>query len=142
MSEQPPYPSQPERQEPDPNWPPPAYAAVPTGYGPAPQYYAPRAYIPPGVTLSSWGRRLAAFLLDFIVQTLLSLGISVALGFIVYALASGSDRDSAGWAAGTVAYFVLALAFLVAVRAADDAPPGRAQRPDVGQAMARDPGRP
>jgi uncharacterized RDD family membrane protein YckC len=100
MSEQ-----HPERNEPDPSWPPPAYP-------PAPRYYAPpRAYVPPGVTLSTWGRRLAAFLLDGILQMVLTLGVSVAVGFAVYGIATGPDRDSAGWAAGVIAYFVLLLAW-------------------------------
>jgi uncharacterized RDD family membrane protein YckC len=112
MSGLPPFPSEPERQEPDPNWPPPA-----PGYGQqyppaAPYYYGPpRPNIPPGVTLSSWGRRLAAFLLDSILQMVLTLGVAVAVGFFVYGQASGPDRDSAGWAAGVIAYFVLALAW-------------------------------
>ncbi len=126
MSEQPPFPSEPERRDPDPNWPPPApppgygydyrqqYPQAPGGYS-APPYYAPQGpYIPPGVTFSSWGRRLAAYLLDGILQTIMTLGIAVGVGFFVYSQASGSDRDSAGWAAGVIAYVVLAIVWFVA----------------------------
>jgi uncharacterized RDD family membrane protein YckC len=106
MSEQPPYPSEPERHEPDPNWPPPQTAAY------APQYYAPPgAYIPPGVTLSSWGRRFAAYLIDSILQMVLSIGVAIGVGFAVYGVATGPDRESAGWAAGVITYFVLLLAW-------------------------------
>ena len=92
-------------------------AAIPAGaagYGPPPYYAPPGPYIPPGVTLSSWGRRLAAYLLDSILQTIMTLGIAVAVGFFVYSQASGPDRDSAGWAAGVIAYLVLALVWFVA----------------------------
>ena len=114
MSGLPPFPSEPERQDPDPSWPPPA-----PGYGQqyppaAPYYYAPqRAYIPPGVTLASWGRRLAAYLIDGIIQSILSLGVAVGIGFFVYGQSSGPDADSAGWAAGVIAYLVLVLVWFV-----------------------------
>ena len=120
MSEQPPFPSEPERREPDPSWPPPA---APPGYGPQqypqqgygpPHYYAPPGpYIPSGVTLSSWGRRFAAYLVDGIIQSVLSLGLAVAIGVAVYNLTTGSDAENAGWAAGVIAYIVLALVWFV-----------------------------
>jgi uncharacterized RDD family membrane protein YckC len=110
MSEPPPYPSQPERHEPDPSWPPPRPGYV-QQQPPVPQYYAPRAYIPPGVTLSSWGRRLAAYMIDNILQMVLTLGVAIGVGFGVYGLATGADRDSAGWAAGVVAYLLLTFAW-------------------------------
>jgi uncharacterized RDD family membrane protein YckC len=115
MSEHPPFPTEPERREPDPSWPPPA-----PGYGQqyppaAPYYYGPPPppNIPPGVELASWGRRFAAYLVDNIIQTVLSLGVAVAIGFAVYNAASGPDAESAGWAAGVVAYLVLFLAWFV-----------------------------
>ena len=44
----------------------------------------------------------------------MTLGIAVGVGFFVYSQASGTDRDSAGWAAGVIAYLVLALVWFIA----------------------------
>jgi uncharacterized RDD family membrane protein YckC len=119
MSEQPPFPSEPERRDPDPSWPPPTpgygYGYEQQQYPPAAPYsYAPPGpYIPPGVTLSSWGRRFAAYLIDGIMQSVLALGVAVGIGFAVYNAVSGSDAENAGWAAGVIAYIVLALVWFV-----------------------------
>jgi uncharacterized RDD family membrane protein YckC len=114
MSEQPPFPSEPERREPDPNWPPPA-PAYGQQYPPAAPYYygPPQPNIPPGVTLSSWGRRLAAYMIDSIMQSVLSIGIAVAVGFAVYNASSDPDAESLGWAVGVGVYFLLVLLWFV-----------------------------
>jgi uncharacterized RDD family membrane protein YckC len=79
---------------------------------PPPHYYGPpRPYIPPGVTLASWHRRFAAYMIDWIMQMIATLAASIAVGLVVYNAVSGADAESAGWAAGVIAYIVLTLAW-------------------------------
>lgn len=133
MSEQPPFPQPPERDEPDPQWPAPAPTARPGDYQPPPGAYPPppgaypppgtyaasysappqSAYFPPGVEPASWGVRLAAMLIDGVISNVLALILAVGTGFAVYGSTTGSDAESAAWVTGVLVYLGVALVWFL-----------------------------